>query len=95
MNKSCGCGRFAVVPAVYSSRPASSATSYYRYHHLSSVCHRPQELHLYVEMVANSMFGNGPPDNNIQPPDENKCYKLKTVRGARCGGMGAVLVRHA
>ncbi|EFJ52516.1 hypothetical protein VOLCADRAFT_115992, partial [Volvox carteri f. nagariensis] len=38
-----------------------------------------QELLFYVEMAANGMFGNGPSTNNIQPPDENRYFTLKTA----------------
>ncbi|PNH11582.1 Alpha-mannosidase 2C1, partial [Tetrabaena socialis] len=38
-----------------------------------------QELLFYVELAANGMFGNGPTENNIQPPDENRYFELKTA----------------
>ncbi|GIL45800.1 hypothetical protein Vafri_2950, partial [Volvox africanus] len=38
---------------------------------------RGQELLFYVEMAANGMFGNGPSD--IQPPNEDRYFTLKTA----------------
>ncbi|GFR42445.1 hypothetical protein Agub_g3352 [Astrephomene gubernaculifera] len=43
---------------------------------LAEVAEGGKELLFYVEMAANGMFGNG---TDIQPPDENRYFTLKTA----------------
>jgi alpha-mannosidase len=44
-----------------------------------------EALSFYVEMAANAMFGTG---QGIMPPDENRYFTLRAVRGC-VGGVAA------